>query len=78
VTIQLENGKEIEIKADGNSKENRYIAEVLLNGKTHTRNYLTHDELMKEAKINFKMSRVPNKSRGINKSDFPYSFSNEK
>ncbi|WP_276371770.1 GH92 family glycosyl hydrolase [Chryseolinea sp. H1M3-3] len=78
VTIQLENEKEIEIKADGNSKENCYIAEVLLNGKLHTTNYLTHEDLMKGAKINFKMGRVPNKSRGINKSDFPYSFSNEK
>ncbi len=78
VKIQLENGKEIAIKADSNSKENRYVAEVTLNGKKHTKNYLTHEDLMKGAKIDFKMSPAPNKTRGINKSDFPYSFSNEK
>lgn len=78
VKIELENGKEITIIADNNSKENRYIAEMKLNGKRCTKNYLTHEDLMKGAKIDFKMSPAPNKSRGISKSDFPYSFSNEK
>ncbi|MCG8308227.1 MAG: GH92 family glycosyl hydrolase [Cytophagales bacterium] len=78
VNIKLENGKDIVIKTDNNSKGNRYISEMKLNGKKYTKNYLTHESLMKGAKIDFKMSPVPNKSRGINKSDFPYSFSNEK
>lgn len=78
VKIELENGKEIAIKANNNSKENRYIAEMKVNGKKYTKNYLTHEELMKGAKIDFKMSPTPNKNRGTDKSDFPYSFSNEK
>jgi len=78
VKIKLDNGKEIAITADNNGKDNRYITDMTLNGKKYTKNYLTHDELMKGAKINFKMSSIPNKSRGIDKSDFPYSFSNEK
>lgn len=78
VKIELENGKEIVIKAKNNSKENRYIAEMKLNGKKYTKNYLTHEDLMKGAKIDFKMAPAPNKNRGINQSDFPYSFSNEK
>lgn len=78
VTIELENGKTIDINASDNSKKNRYISEMKLNGKRYTKNYLTHEDLMKGAKINFKMSDTPNKKRGVNTEDFPYSFSNEK
>ena len=48
-----------------------------LNGKNHTNNYLTHEQLMKGARIQYQMDAVPNKSRGINKEDAPYSFSAE-
>ncbi len=78
VKIKLDNGKEIAITANNNSKENRYISEMKLNGKVYTKNYLTHEDLMKGATINFNMSASPNKKRGVEKSDFPYSFSNEK
>lgn len=78
VKIELENGKEIVITAENNSKENRYVSEMKVNGKKYTKNYLTHEDLMKGAKIEFKMNAVPNKSRGVDKKDFPYSFSNEK
>ena len=78
VKITLDNGKEIVIKAENNSKENRYVTDMTLNGKKYTKNYLTHDDLMKGAKINFKMGAAPEKTRGTNKTDFPYSFSNEK
>lgn len=78
VKIELENGKEIMINASNNSKENRYIADMELNGKKYTKNYLTHEDLMKGAKINYKMSDRPNEKRGVSEKDFPYSFSNEK
>lgn len=78
VKIELENGKQITLKATNNSKENRYIGGMKLNGKKYSKNYLTHEDLLKGAKINFQMSPVPNKSRGIEKTDFPYSFTNKK
>jgi predicted alpha-1,2-mannosidase len=78
VKVELGNGKEIEISADNNSKDNRYVAAVTVDGKKYTKNYFTHPDLMNGAKINFKMSAVPEKSRGVDKTDFPYSFSNEK
>lgn len=78
VKFELENGNEVIIKAGNNSKYNRYIEQVELNGKKYTKNYLTHEDLMNGAEINFKMSPVPNKKRGIKKKDFPYSFSNGK
>ncbi|MDU1891653.1 MAG: glycoside hydrolase family 92 protein, partial [Dysgonomonas sp.] len=77
VTLNLNNGKQVVIKAENNNKANRYVSSMTLNGKNHTKNYITHDALMRGAKINYKMVSEPNKVRGINSSDFPYSFSNE-
>ena len=75
--LHLENGKTITIKADNNQPANRYIKEMKVNGKSQTRNFLTHDQLTKGANIQFQMSPVPNKQRGITEKDVPYSLSFE-
>ena len=77
VKLHLENGKTVTIDAANNSCENRYIKSMKLNGKNYSRNYLTHDQLMKGAKIQYQMDAVPNKTRGVQKEDAPYSFSVE-
>lgn len=77
LTLHLENGKQANIHAANNSKENRYIHSVVINGHTHTKNYITHDLLKDGATIVYEMSPVPNKNRGTKKEDFPYSFSYE-
>ncbi|WP_281310767.1 GH92 family glycosyl hydrolase [Flavobacterium flavigenum] len=77
VTVELENGKTITINAGSNSNENRYIKGMKLNGKTYSKNWLSHSQLMKGATIDFEMSATANNKRGINKEDFPYSLSNE-
>ena len=65
------------IKADNNQLDNRYIKEMKINGKSNSRNYLTHDQLIKGANIQFQMSPVPNKQRGTTEKDRPYSLSFE-
>ena len=75
--LHLANGKTITIKADNNQLANRYIKEMKVNGKSQTRNFLTHDQLTKGANIQFQMSPVPNKQRGITEKDVPYSLSFE-
>lgn len=75
--LHLENGKAITIKADNNQLDNRYIKEMKVNGKSQTRNFLTHDQLIKGANIQFQMSPVPNKQRGTTEKDVPYSLSFE-
>ena len=75
--LHLENGKAITIKADNNQLNNRYIKEMKVNGKSQTRNFLTHDQLIKGANIQFQMSPVPNKQRGTTEKDVPYSLSFE-
>lgn len=77
ITINLQNGEKVVINAINNSDENRYINNMMYNGKTYTKNWLSHKELIKGAVINFEMSNTPNKKRGTAKEDYPYSLSNE-
>jgi len=74
--LHLENGKTVEINAPGNTPDTRYISDISINGKSSSKNYFTHTDLMKGVKIDFTMSDTPNKNRGTKKADFPYSFSN--
>lgn len=78
ITLELENGKKVIINAPTNNKKNRYVQSMKVNGQSHSKNYLTHQILMNGATIDYQMSDTPNTKRGINKEDFPYSFSNEK
>lgn len=77
MTVTLENGRRIEIAAPENSVRNRYISRITLNGKDHPKNFFTHEALMQGATINISLSDTPNRLRGTEKEDFPYSFSNE-
>lgn len=77
VKLHLENGKTVTIAAPGNDDSKRYISTMTLNGKTYTKNYLTHEELLKGSSISYTMGTTPNKQRGTKPTDFPYSFSGE-
>ena len=77
VTVKLENGNRIEINAPNNQSTRRYISALKMNGKEYTKNYLTHQDLLKGVKIDIEMSETPNKERGIKTSDYPYSFTSE-
>ena len=77
VTVNLPNGKKVSIKASDNDLSKRYVNSMTVNGKNYTKNYLTHEDLTKGANIDFSMSAKPNTKRGIQDSDFPYSFTNE-
>jgi len=76
-TVHLENGNDIIIHAPENSDKNVYIDAMKMNGKNYTRNYFTHGDLMKGAKIEVRMSDVPNTQRGTAEEDLPYSFTKE-
>ena len=76
-TIHFENGKNLVINAPENSDENIYIQSMTFNGQNYTKNYLDHNEMMKGGVINIKMGSEPNKQRGTQESDFPYSFSKD-
>ena len=77
VTLHLENGKQVTIDAQNNAINHPYIQSLNYDGKPFTRNYFTHEELLKGAKLEYSMSATPNKQRGIDPADAPYSFSQE-
>ena len=77
VTLNLENGKKVVVNAANNDAANRYISTMKVNGKNYTRNYLSHEDLLRGMTINCTMSDTPNKTRGTQEKDAPYSFSNE-
>jgi predicted alpha-1,2-mannosidase len=77
ITLKLENGKTFVINAATNSAENLYVQKAKLNGKTHTKNYLNHTDIMNGGKFDLIMSSEPNRNKGVNESDFPYSMTNE-
>lgn len=78
-TITFENGNKLVINAPENSDANRYIESMTFNGQEHTKNYIRHSEMQNGGTINIKMGNAPNKNRGVNPEDMPYSFSvNEK
>lgn len=77
-TLHFENGNNLVIDAQNNSKENLYIESLRVNGQESPRNYLKHADLLQGGTIEFKMGSHPNLNRGINDDDAPYSFSKMK
>ena len=77
-TLHFENGNNLVIDAQNNSKENLYIESLRVNGQESPRNYLKHADLLQGGTIEFKMGSQPNLNRGINDDDAPYSFSKMK
>ncbi len=77
-TLRFENGKKLVIKAIGNSKENIYVKDITLNGRTHSENYFRHGDLQKGGTLIFRMSPIAEKKRGTKDEDFPYSMSTNK
>lgn len=73
--LHLENGKTVMISAPNNSSSSRYIQKLYINGNEYKHNYITHKQLTDGTALEFKMSDYPNKQRGIEKKDAPYSFS---
>lgn len=76
-TIHLENGKKIQIKAQKNSLKNIYVTALNVNLQPYSKNWLSHKELIKGSILEFNMNDKPNKERGSDEKDFPYSMSRE-
>ena len=58
-SINLENGKQFHITAEGVSPENYYIQSATLNGEEFNRSFITHEEIMAGGKLHFVMGPKP-------------------
>ena len=78
MTLHLENGRNVSIKANDNTDDNCYVNSLTLNGKPYSKNYIKRSDLMQGAQFVYNMSAKPNYSRGTAENDAPYSFSKTK
>ena len=69
-TINLENGKTFTIEAKNNSKENKYIQSVQLNGSNYEYSFINHTDIMNGGNLVFKMINKPT-SWGTNDAFIP-------
>ena len=71
--ISLPGGKEFTISIKDNKPENTFIQGMKLNGKSYTKAYLLHKDLVKGGKLEVTMGAKPSKTWGIQASDLPFS-----
>ncbi len=77
-TLTLNNGKQFIITAKDNNDNNRYVQSASLNGKAYTHNWLSQTDIQNGGTFNLIMSDKPNKAKGTDAKDYPYSFSTGK
>ena len=73
--IHRDTGAEITISAPGNAPDKRYVGSLTLDGKPWTHNFLPWSELADGADLRFTMQAEPNRERGTQEEDLPYSAS---
>ena len=78
VTLNLANGKTFVISAPENSATNLYVRSAMLNGQPWDKNWIAHSTMMRGGELKLTMGAAPNKARGTDPSDYPYSFSTDK
>lgn len=75
ISVNLENGKILTIKAEGVNDVNKYVQSITLNGKPLQTPWITHEELINGGDLIFKMGKKPNKKWGVDTKGLPYSLS---
>lgn len=75
ITLRLENGKSFVINAPDNNQNNCYVKMTMLNNKPYSKNFILHDDIIKGGTLSFSMDQQPNKSKGTQQDDAPYSMS---
>ena len=73
--IHRDTGAEIVISAPGNAPDKRYVGSLTLDGKPWTHNFLPWADLADGADLRFMMQAEPNRERGTQEEDLPYSAS---
>ena len=71
VTIRLHNGKTFRIVCLNNSKDNKYIQAIRLNGKALNQVWLRHTDILGGGTLELQMGDVPNTTLGSDPAHFP-------
>jgi predicted alpha-1,2-mannosidase len=73
VILHLENSKTFTISSINLSDDNFYINSASLNGRSYTKSFITHSDIMKGGELIFTMGNKPVKSFGTLPGDYPAS-----
>lgn len=65
VSIELLDNKKFVIETINNSDENIYIQSIELNGKSYSKTFIQHEDLMKGGTLKFTMGKEPNYKLGV-------------
>jgi predicted alpha-1,2-mannosidase len=76
ITIRLHNGKTLRIICRNNSKNNKYIQSLRLNGKNLNQVWFRHADIVNGGTLEIQMGNTPNSSLGVDPSTFPPSSLN--
>lgn len=71
VKIMLPNGNRFEMIAHNQSDKAVYVDHVKLNGKNYSKLFITTEDILSGAKLEFFMSEKPNKTYGSHSNDWP-------
>ncbi|MDP4174960.1 MAG: GH92 family glycosyl hydrolase [Bacteroidota bacterium] len=69
ITLNVGGGKEFTIEAKNASDKNKYIQSATLNGKTITKAWIEHSDIVKGGNLTFEMGDRPNKAWGSRPED---------
>ena len=78
VEMTLENGQKFIIDAPDNSKTNKYIAGIKLNGKEYNSTFIRYEHILEGGKLEFILSDTPKKNTTVATEGLPYSMSLER
>lgn len=71
VTIRLKNGQTMRLVANNNSRDNKYIQSVRVNGQLSRRVWFPHADIANGGTLELEMGNLPNKTLGAAPADFP-------
>jgi putative alpha-1,2-mannosidase len=70
-TIHLKNGKDFVILARNNSRNNKYVQSIQLNGQRMDRVWFRHSQIADGGTLEILMGDAPNTSLGSKTSEYP-------
>lgn len=72
-TLKVGYGKTFDLSVKNNSRTNKYIQSITLNGKLYTKSFIMHSDIIKGGKMTIQMGAKPSAVWGIKQADRPYS-----
>ena len=70
-TIHLKNGKSLVVLAHNNSRDNKYVQSIRLNGRPLNRVWFRHTDIAEGGTLELMMGDTPNTQLGADASTFP-------